>query len=406
MRGEGRERVPIWRGSKYLGCMTSLVRGMSIFRITAHQTRPLLMLMPTLRTLLSIALLLQFFVASATPADELARGEAVYKANCASCHGPNGNPDPESPLVQALGIVPADLADPLFNSREPVSAWKTVVTHGGPALGFSAMMPPFGSSLSEAEIDAVLTYVKTTLGGAHDYPDGDLNLYLPVRTKKAFPEDEWVWKTRYTGTDGSDSWKNILEYEFRIGTRAQGVLEVTHETGGRKSQFGHLEPGLKYVLSHNRAAGYILTGAVQVGVPLNDDAHWELLPYLALGKIISPSWTFQGSARLKLDLEDSDKSSGELAGIVHWTHTETARSVFPALEVVADVPFHRESGPGRADAVQFSVVPQARIGLNRRGNIALNVGAEVPVNETDRYDWRGYVYFIWDFADGGLLEGW
>ena len=37
---------------------------------------------------------------------------------------------------------------------------------------------------------------------------------------------------------------------------------------------------------------------------------------------------------------------------------------------------------------------------------ALNVGVELPVNDTDRYDWRGYIYFIWDFADGGLFEGW
>ena len=43
----------------------------------------------------------------------------------------------------------------------------------------------------------------------------------------------------------------------------------------------------------------------------------------------------------------------------------------------------------------------ARIGLNRRGNIALNAGVELPLNDRDgRYDWRAYVYFIWDFADG------
>ncbi|MGK2926035.1 MAG: hypothetical protein ACSLE2_10470 [Lysobacterales bacterium] len=56
--------------------------------------------------------------------------------------------------------------------------------------------------------------------------------------------------------------------------------------------------------------------------------------------------------------------------------------------------------------MQFSVLPEARIGLNKRGNIALNAGLELPVNDTDRYDWRAYVYFIWDFADGGLFEGW
>jgi len=114
----------------------------------------------------------------------------------------------------------------------------------------------------------------------------------------------------------------------------------------------------------------------------------------------------QSSARLKLDLEDSDASSAELAGIIHWVHSEWPRNFFPGLELVAEVPFERGTGSLKEDAVQFSLLPQARIGLNKRGNIALNAGVELPVNETDRYDWRAYVYFIWDFADGGLFEGW
>ncbi|MEJ8567981.1 c-type cytochrome [Elongatibacter sediminis] len=359
-----------------------------------------------IRFLRPFGALLLSAVALAANAADLSRGEAIYAANCVTCHGPQGRPDPDSPLVKSLGIVPANFSDQLFNSREPASDWKIVITHGGPALGFSEQMPAFGDALTEEDIDSVLAYIKTTLGGEHDYPDGELNLFLPIRTKKAFPEDEWVWKQRYTGQDGDNAWKNTLEYEFRIGRRAQGIMEVTHEVEGSNAEFGHLEPGFKYVLKHDKAAGFILTGAAQIGIPLNADANWELLPYLAVGKVLSDAFTFQGSGRLKLDLEDSDKSSAELAGIVHWTHTSWPRNVFPALEIVAEVPFDRGSGSGRRDALQFSVLPQARIGLNKRGNIALNVGVELPVNDTDRYDWRGYVYFIWDFADGGLLEGW
>jgi mono/diheme cytochrome c family protein len=352
------------------------------------------------------ALLLLTGVVADSSADDLARGAEIFAANCASCHGPAGGPDADSPLVQSLGVVPANFSDPLFNSREPSSDWKIVVTHGGQALGFSDKMPAFGGSLTEADIDAVLVYIKT-LGGEHDYPDGDLNLLLPIRTKKAFPEDEWVWKQRYTGQDGDNAWKNTLEYEFRIGQRGQGILEVTHEVKGSEADFGHLEPGFKYVLRHDKRAGYIITGAAQVGVPLNSGANWEFLPYLAFGKILSEAWTLQGSGRLKLDLEDSDKSGAEFAAIVHWVDAPRPRWVFPALEVVAEVPFERGNGPDRKDAVQWSLLPQARIGLNKRGNIALNAGVELPLNDRDgRYDWRAYVYFIWDFADGGLFEGW
>jgi hypothetical protein len=160
------------------------------------------------------------------------------------------------------------------------------------------------------------------------------------------------------------------------------------------------------VLTHDRQAGFILTGAAQVGVPLNSGADWEFLPYLAFGKILSKKWTLQSSGRLKFDLEDSDKSSAEIAGIVHYVHTDRRRAVFPALEVVAEVPFERGTEPNRADSVQWSIIPQARIGLNKRGNIALNAGVELPLNDDYRYDWRAYVFFIWDFADGGLFDGW
>lgn len=358
-------------------------------------------------SILTPALTLLMTVTNSSPAqaDEFARGAEIFQVNCVVCHGPAGSPDPDSDLVKGLGVVPANFSDALFNSREPLADWKIVVTHGGPALGFSDKMPAFGEVLTEADIDAVMGYIKT-LGGEHDYPDGSLNLFLPVRTKKAFPEDEWVWKQRYTGEDGDNQWKNTLEYEFRIGERWQGVLEVTHETEGGDSEFGHFEPGFKYVLQHDKQAGFIFTLGGNLGVPLNSGAEWELLPYLAVGKIISDRLTFQGSGRLKASLDDWDHGSAEFAGILHWVNSPMPRAFFPGLELVAELPFERGSGPDRKSSVQLSVLPQVRIGLSKRGHVAINAGVELPINDTDRYDWRAYAYLIWDFADGGFFDGW
>jgi hypothetical protein len=61
--------------------------------------------------------------------------EALYRTHCASCHGPTGAPDPDSAVVQALGVVPANFTDPLFNSREPAADWAMVIQHGGAASG-------------------------------------------------------------------------------------------------------------------------------------------------------------------------------------------------------------------------------------------------------------------------------
>ena len=334
-----------------------------------------------------------------------ADGKALFAANCATCHGAAGRPDPESPVVKALGVMPANFSDVLFNSREPAADWFLVVKYGGPALGFSAVMPSFKDLFSDEQIMAVIEYIKAIVG-VHDYPDGALNFFLPLRTKKAFPEDELVWKFRY-GKDGStDEFKNTFEYEKRMGRRFQGVLELNRVAEDGDGEWEALEPGLKYVLLDDRREGMILTLAGQVAIPLIDGEPFELLPYLAFGKTLGEAFTFQGSARAKLPADNVDAGSVELSGILHWTHTPWPRSVFPGLEITGEFPLDRGNGPDRKDFVQISVTPQARIGLSRRGHVAVNLGAELPLNDTGRFDWRGYAFLIWDFADGPFYEGW
>ena len=63
--------------------------------------------------LLVVATILLLPVTAAQAADVEA-GKAVFDSTCVVCHGPSGSPDPDSPVVQGLGVVPADLSDPLF----------------------------------------------------------------------------------------------------------------------------------------------------------------------------------------------------------------------------------------------------------------------------------------------------
>ena len=50
-----------------------------------------------------------------------------------------------------------------------------------------------------------------------------------MRTKKACPEYEVVWKSRYTEQEGRDVWRNVLELKKRFGKRSMFVGEVIHE---------------------------------------------------------------------------------------------------------------------------------------------------------------------------------
>ena len=99
-------------------------------------------------------------LAAAGSAPDLEAGRRTFESVCAACHGPTGRADPENPVVKALDALPADLSDPLFNSREPAEDWDIVVTHGGQALGLSATMPAQGAALDEQQIRNVVAYAE------------------------------------------------------------------------------------------------------------------------------------------------------------------------------------------------------------------------------------------------------
>ena len=80
-----------------------------------------------------------------TSADEVNKGKAVYEANCASCHGPDGKGQP--------GML--DFTD--FNATAAISqtAWAQVLANG------RGSMPAFGQQLDAASQSAALEYVRS-----------------------------------------------------------------------------------------------------------------------------------------------------------------------------------------------------------------------------------------------------
>ena len=332
------------------------------------------------------------------PAADVEAGEGIYPVTCAVCHGQNGSPDAGSPVVQGLGVTPADLSDPLFNSREPTGDWEMVVRHGGHAMGLAAQMPPHKEALSDEQIADVTAYVKS-LVDTRAYPPGEMNLFLPVRTKKAFPEDEIVYKGRYTSVDGADAWKNVLEIEKRFGKAGQGILELVHVDDGTRNELTEIEVGWKQAFSFSRT--HVLSGAVVYAIPVDqpgDDG--ELQTYLAFGAEISPAWTFQGSLRLKFPVDEPADGGAELAGVVHYVHSPWPRRVFPALELVAERPYRSRNGD-----LEWTALPQVRIGLTRGGHVAMNLGLELPLSGQP-WDSSAHLTLLWDFADGSLFKGW
>lgn len=97
--------------------------------------------------------------------NQIAIGQRVYAQNCASCHGANleGQPNWRAPL--ANGSMPAPPHDITGHTWHHGDQYLFEVTkRGGQAASPDAPsgMPAFGDRLSDAEIEAVLAYIKST----------------------------------------------------------------------------------------------------------------------------------------------------------------------------------------------------------------------------------------------------
>lgn len=352
---------------------------------------------PTIPVRLLPALLLPLAM-TGVYASDLANGQQVFETTCAVCHGVSGSPDPDSPVVEGLGVVPADLSDPLFNSREPFGDWEMVVKYGGHAMGLAAQMPAHENALTDEQISDVTAYVKS-LVDTRAYPPGEMNLFLPVRTKKAFPEDEVVYRGAFRRQDGPDTYKNVLEIEKRFGKAGQGILEFVHVKDGSRNELTEMEVGWKQAFSWSRE--HVVSAAAVLAIPTDsDDGDGELQTYLAYGRELSEMWILQSSLRLKFPFDGASDGEAEFAGVVHYVHSPWPRRVFPALEVVAEWPYRSRNGD-----LEFTVLPQVRIGLTRGGHVALNLGMEIPVTGQP-WDESVHVTLLWDFADGGFFKGW
>ena len=85
--------------------------------------------------------------------DLLAKGETVYQANCAACHGPTGAGIP--------GAFPAMTGSPIVNNSDP-SAHIDIVVNGKAGTAMAA----YKGQLNDVDIAAVLTYERNSLGNS------------------------------------------------------------------------------------------------------------------------------------------------------------------------------------------------------------------------------------------------
>jgi mono/diheme cytochrome c family protein len=108
----------------------------------------------------------EFIPSTIEPTAELAaRGEKIYVDNCAICHGANreGQPNWREPLPE--GGLPAPPHDESGHTwHHPDGFLFLYVKEGGELFmpkGMKSNMPPFGQNLKDADILAVISFIKS-----------------------------------------------------------------------------------------------------------------------------------------------------------------------------------------------------------------------------------------------------
>jgi len=86
-------------------------------------------------------------------------GKQLNDVYCARCHDPESTPERVSNHDNLTAKAPAFTEGGVLNAMSDADL-AAIVAHGGPALGRSAEMPPYGFVLSKSEIAALVAYIR------------------------------------------------------------------------------------------------------------------------------------------------------------------------------------------------------------------------------------------------------
>jgi mono/diheme cytochrome c family protein len=350
------------------------------------------------------------FASDSSP--ETASGEHIYKAACVACHGADGTGAPLSSSVFERPRTFPDFTRCDQTTPEPNSAWKAVITNGGPTRGFSQIMPSFGQALSPQEVDRVIHYLRSFCRASH-WPRGELNLPRALVTEKAFPEDEVVVSSSLNA-QGAPGVETHIIHEQRFGVHNQLEVDVPvnfqdldHRWYGG---FGDTTLGVKRVMFSSLRTGSILALQGSLILPTGNRAR-------SFG---SGTTTFETFAAFD-QLFRTNKFIQTQFGADLPRHTDIApQSLF--FSTALGQSFAPDHGLGRlwspmmeflADRdlvnrakTNWDVLPQMQVTISRRQHIRADVGVRIPVNNTLGRNMQVVMYVLWDWQDGHLDEGW
>lgn len=336
-------------------------------------------------------------------------GAEVYRAGCITCHGADGRGGDRTLLGFDNDLPNFTECD--FSTPEPDSDWLAIIHEGGPVRGFSQRMPAFKDLLSEEEIDNLVGYLRGFCA-ERGWPLGDLNLPRPLFTEKAFPENEFLLTTTIDHGVSAAVGDSLL-YEHRLGARAQYEISVPINvqkgTGNWTPGLGDVTLAFKRVLHDSRVRGRIVSAGTEVLLPTGSELRGFgrgvtiVEPFVVAGQMLPSDGFVQMHVGAELPT-DRAKASRELfvraAVGKSVMHGRWGRAWTPMIEILGA----REFDAG--EPTVWDIVPQLQVTLSRRQHIMISGGLKFPLNERGERKSEVVSYFLWDWFDGGLFDGW
>jgi hypothetical protein len=358
----------------------------------------------------TLAIVFGLFVSVGALAQET--GQQIFEAACIGCHGPGGKGQPETTLGFEPPSTFPDFTDCNGSTREKTFDWRATIHEGGKGRGFSEIMPSFAEALTMEQIDKIIAYLRERCV-EKGWPLGELNLPRGLAVEKAFPEDEWLLQTDID-TNGNALSLQLL-YEKRFGARNQIEIGVPFNFLKRTNAswvggVGDIVLGYKYVIAHSGKKGSILSWQGEIIAPAGNRLRdlgsgvTTLETFASFGQIL-PRMSFiqmQAGGEFPTNAQRGNKAAYWRlnAGKSLAQNKGFGRLWTPMLELLAD----REIVSGAH--VNWDAIPQMQVTLNRRQHVRMNVGLRMPVNNVRGRSKQLIFYFLWDFFDGGLREGW
>ena len=198
-------------------------------------------------------------------------GEQIYRAACVSCHGPDGQGQPQSVLGFEPPATFPDFTDCPVSSSEPDYIWLAIVHRGGRIRGESHIMPAFEDVLTRCRDRSGRPVPALALRRAA-MAARQSELSAGVLHREGVSRERDGVHGQRGAEPSAGSVENRVDYEHRIGRRAQyevGAPFVVQQ--GEGTQWSHglgdINAALKYAFYDNLSHGSIAAAGGEVTLP-------------------------------------------------------------------------------------------------------------------------------------------